>query len=222
MPKRCNPWCAGADFFDLSIHHSPLYTYASIDRYYPAIMSVSATQRQTMAVSRLIRASKAPRSARAISTSPRLSAKSDPSTPNPSPSNPTTQTPPPPVTRASRFPFVGKPKVVLPSTPYTVSQPPQFPAPNDPFFQPSTSVTDGKGESAPPVPVTTRSGVPGQAAGYSDTTKAVVRGLARVMGYNSKASTAIRESGRMMRGIVEGIEKDRMYWYEGELEFSFM
>jgi hypothetical protein len=44
----------------------------------------------------------------------------------------------------------------------------------------------------------------------------VVRGLARAMGYNSKASTAIRETGRMMRGIVESIERDRVYWYEGE------
>lgn len=179
---------------------------------------MSAPQSAVRASTRIIRGSqkKTLCSTRGISnTTSNLSKSDENRIPNPSPSNPITQTPPAPVTRASRFPFIGSSaKAALPSTPYTVSQPPQFPAPNDPFFQPSTTVVDGKGEAAPPVPVTTRSGVPGN--GYSDTTKAVVRGLARVMGYNSKASTAIRESGRMMRGVVEAIERDRVYWYDGE------
>lgn len=34
------------------------------------------------------------------------------------------------------------------------------------------------------------------------------------MGYNSKASTAIRESGRMVRSVVEAIEDDKVFWYE--------
>lgn len=76
-------------------------------------------------------------------------------------------------------------------------------------------MTDAHGQPAPSVPVAT-GGLTPNAAGYSDTTKAVVRGVARLMGYNSRASTAIRETGRMMRGVVESIERDRVYWYEGE------
>lgn len=52
---------------------------------------------------------------------------------------------------------------------------------------------------------------------YSDTQIKMVRGLARIMGYNSRATTTIRETGRMMRGIVEGIERDKEFWYDGEL-----
>jgi len=34
------------------------------------------------------------------------------------------------------------------------------------------------------------------------------------MGYNSKASTAIRETGRMVRSVVEAVEDDKVFWYE--------
>lgn len=68
------------------------------------------------------------------------------------------------------------------------------------------------GEAAPAA-TTTATGAAAQE--YSDTTKAVVRGVARLMGYNSKASTAIRETQRMMGGIVEAAERDRVYWYDG-------
>lgn len=118
-----------------------------------------------------------------------------------------------PVPKGSRF-NIFTPKPLLPSTPYTVSAPPQFPAPNDPFTQPSPTPplpTESGGKAGVPVPTSTAGN-----AEYSDTTKAVVRGVARLMGYNSKASTAIRETGRMMRGVVESIERDRVYWYEGE------
>ncbi len=40
---------------------------------------------------------------------------------------------------------------------------------------------------------------------------------AKVLGYNSKASTSIRETRRMLSGIVEAVERDSGYWYGGEL-----
>jgi hypothetical protein len=43
-----------------------------------------------------------------------------------------------------------------------------------------------------------------------------VRGVARLMGYNSRKSTAIRETGAMMHGIVGSIEAERAFWYESE------
>ncbi|KAL7423234.1 Serine carboxypeptidase 3 [Cryptotrichosporon argae] len=82
-----------------------------------------------------------------------------------------------------------------PSGPRVLSVPPQFPAPTDPF------------DAAEPAPEPKR-------AEYSEGTKAVVRGVAALMGYNTAASTAIRETGRMMRGIVEAVERDRAFWYD--------
>ena len=92
----------------------------------------------------------------------------------------------------------GAPSKTLPSTPYTVKEPPVFPAPKDPFEQPSPA------ERAREQPK------------YSEGTKNFVMGLARLMGYNSAASTAIRETGRMMKGIVDSVEEDRSFWYGGE------
>ena len=40
---------------------------------------------------------------------------------------------------------------------------------------------------------------------------------AKVLGYNSRASTSIRETGRMMHGIVAAVERDSDYWYRGKL-----
>ncbi|ORY27475.1 hypothetical protein BCR39DRAFT_538185 [Naematelia encephala] len=48
----------------------------------------------------------------------------------------------------------------------------------------------------------------------SETRVAIARGIARVMGYNSKSSTAIRETSRIMKGIVEAVEKDKDFWYD--------
>ncbi|GMK59064.1 hypothetical protein CspeluHIS016_0700790 [Cutaneotrichosporon spelunceum] len=71
---------------------------------------------------------------------------------------------------------------------------PQFPPPVDPFDP----------EAAKSLPPTE----------YSESTKTIVRGVAKLLGYNSKASTAIRETGRMMRGIVTAVEKERSFWYD--------
>jgi len=82
------------------------------------------------------------------------------------------------------------------------SPPAIFPAPINPY------------EAKAPPPATTE-----DRSKYSDTQRKFVRGIARMMGYNSKASTAIRETSRMMKGVVQGIERDRDFWYEGEQVF---
>ncbi|KAL1410354.1 Serine carboxypeptidase 3 [Vanrija albida] len=74
---------------------------------------------------------------------------------------------------------------------------PQFPAPADPF---NPSEAPGAAGRTSPT--------------YSEGTKTLVKGVAKLMGYNSKASTAIRETGRMMRGVVEAVETDRAFWYD--------
>lgn len=79
-------------------------------------------------------------------------------------------------------------------TPYTIDSSPQFPAPTDPFH---------------PEPA----GNPKKE--YSETTKSLVRNVAKVMGYHSKETTAIRETSRMMRGVVEAVEAQRSFWYDG-------
>lgn len=84
-------------------------------------------------------------------------------------------------------------------TPTPITTAPQFPAPSDPF-NPSEA-PGAAGYKSPQ---------------YSEGTKTLVKGVARIMGYNSKASTAIRETGRMMRGVVEAVEADRAFWYDSE------
>lgn len=71
---------------------------------------------------------------------------------------------------------------------------PQFPPPNNPF-EPAQAAPAKKNE-------------------YSESTKTLVRGVAKLMGYNWKASTAIRETGRMVRSVVEAVEDDKVFWYE--------
>jgi len=100
----------------------------------------------------------------------------------------TSTTPPPPPAETSKK----SKKPVLSSEPLP-SPAPQFPPPKNPF-EPNSP--------------------PSQRTEYSDTTKSLVRGVAKLMGYNSKASTAIRETGRMVRSVVEAVEDDKVFWYE--------
>ncbi len=37
-----------------------------------------------------------------------------------------------------------------------------------------------------------------------------------MLGYNSKGSTSIRETARMMSGIVDAVERDSDFWYRGK------
>jgi len=85
------------------------------------------------------------------------------------------------------------------------SPPAIFPAPINPY----------EAKPQPPAPIEDR-------PKYSDSQRKLVRGIARMMGYNSTASTAIRETSRMMKGVVQGIERDRDFWYEGELNFCLV
>jgi hypothetical protein len=81
------------------------------------------------------------------------------------------------------------------------SPPAIFPAPNNPYDLPKEPVKEEPKQ-------------------YSEGQRRLVRGLARIMGYNTKATTAIRETGRMMKGIVEAVERDRAFWYDGELDLA--
>lgn len=92
-------------------------------------------------------------------------------------------------------PLLRKEKTPQTSDPTPITAPPQFPAPVDPFNPTPEAAATPK---------------------YSEGTKNLVRGVARLMGYNSRASTAIRETGRMMRGIVDAVEQERGFWYTGE------
>lgn len=89
---------------------------------------------------------------------------------------------------------LAKGKAPANNDPIPLTSTPQFPAPSDPF-------------NPAPKPEGTQ---------YSESTKNLVRGVAKLMGYNSKATTAIRETGRMMRGIVTAVEKERSFWYDRE------
>lgn len=51
---------------------------------------------------------------------------------------------------------------------------------------------------------------------YSERTKGLVKGMAKLMGYNSRATTAIRATSRMVKGIVESVQRDNAFWYDGE------
>jgi hypothetical protein len=101
-----------------------------------------------------------------------------------------------PVASPAARSFVSTPaylKAKQTSDPTPITESPQFPAPTDPFHP------------EPEVP---------QPQKYSEGTKTLVRGVARLMGYNSRTSTAIRETGRMMRGVVEAVEVERSFWYD--------
>lgn len=92
-------------------------------------------------------------------------------------------------------PSLLKAKVPQTSDPTPLTGTPQFPPPVNPFDPPTAP-------KSKPV--------------YSETTKKVVTTVARVMGYNAPTTTAIRETGRMMRGVVEAVEAERSFWYGGE------
>lgn len=105
----------------------------------------------------------------------------------------TTPPPPPPTPTPTPTPSSSKSKKPVLSSEPLPSPAPQFPPPNNPF-EPAAQ--------------------PAKKAEYSESTKTLVRGVAKLMGYNSKASTAIRETGRMVRSIVEAIEDDKVFWYQ--------
>lgn len=94
--------------------------------------------------------------------------------------------------------FMRSKKKELSSAPLPMTQAPRFPVPADPF------------DNTEPVEA------PKQ---YSETRVRFVRAAARLMGYNTKAVTAIRETGGMMKSIVMAIERDRTFWYDGQLGF---
>jgi cytochrome b pre-mRNA-processing protein 3 len=93
---------------------------------------------------------------------------------------------------------------------------PIYPPANNPFAAPPSPPTTAA--AAPAVPVN-------NAAGHSPLKIAVVKALAKMMGYNTKSVTAIRETGNMVGEIVRAVERDHEFWYGGKftiLYWSFM
>lgn len=80
---------------------------------------------------------------------------------------------------------------------------PVYPPPSNPFqpppqASPSNSSTQQTGQQHSPFKVS------------------IVKALAKLMGYNTRSVTAIRETGNMCGSIVRAVEKDHDFWYGGE------
>ncbi|WVW80069.1 hypothetical protein I302_102042 [Kwoniella bestiolae CBS 10118] len=121
---------------------------------------------------------------RLLSTSlPRL--QTPPSLPKSIAGSPTT-----PATSPSRPPskHIANPKF-LTDRPVKITHKPVFPAPHNPF-------------APTPAPKT-----------YNDLTLRVLRRVNKILGYNRRRRTTARETGRMMKGIVEAVEYDKDFWY---------
>ena len=101
-------------------------------------------------------------------------------------------------------------------SPYLVGTP-IFPIPRDPFAPPParrltpSNPTDLELQGSPPADPPKE---------YSATKKKWVLTMAKLMGYNTQATTAIRETQRMLGGIVEAVENDAEFWYGGECDSS--
>ncbi|WVR03877.1 hypothetical protein IAU60_000876 [Kwoniella sp. DSM 27419] len=77
--------------------------------------------------------------------------------------------------------------------PVKLTHKPVFPAPHNPFAPEPAKKT------------------------YSDLTIRLLRRVNKILGYHRRRRTTARESGRMMKGIVEAVEADKAFWY-GELD----
>lgn len=89
---------------------------------------------------------------------------------------------------------------------------PIFPPANNPFAAPPSPPTTSSPTTAAAVTV------PSINAGvkHSPLKIAVVKALAKMMGYNTKSVTAIRETGNMVGSIVRAVERDHDFWYQGK------
>ncbi|WWC60229.1 uncharacterized protein I303_102795 [Kwoniella dejecticola CBS 10117] len=83
---------------------------------------------------------------------------------------------------------IANPKFVT-DRPVKLTHKPVFPAPHNPFAPPPAQKT------------------------YNDLTLKVLRRVNKLLGYNRRRRTTARESGRMMKGIVEAVEADQEFWY---------
>ncbi|WWC87808.1 uncharacterized protein L201_002700 [Kwoniella dendrophila CBS 6074] len=93
-------------------------------------------------------------------------------------------------TEPAKVPYkhVANPKFIT-DRPVKLTHKPVFPAPHNPF--------------APP---------PEQKQ-YNELTLRLLRRVNKLLGYNRRRRTTARESGRMMKGIVEAVENDAAFWY---------
>jgi cytochrome b pre-mRNA-processing protein 3 len=97
-------------------------------------------------------------------------------------------------TYASKTPLSSEP---LPQ-PKPIYPPPSNPFQPPPETSPSTSSTQQTATQHSPLKVS------------------IVKALAKLMGYNTRSVTAIRETGNMVGSIVRAVERDHDFWYGGE------
>ncbi|WWC68702.1 uncharacterized protein I206_102636 [Kwoniella pini CBS 10737] len=83
---------------------------------------------------------------------------------------------------------IANPKFVT-DRPVKLTHKPVFPAPHNPFAPPPAQKT------------------------YNDLTLRLLRRVNKLLGYNRRRRTTARETGRMMKGIVEAVEADNEFWY---------
>ena len=94
-------------------------------------------------------------------------------------------------------------KTPLSSEPLPQSKP-IYPPPSNPFQPPP--------EASPSSSSTQQT-----ATQHSPLKVSIVKALAKLMGYNTKSVTAIRETGNMVGSIVRAVDRDHDFWYGGEL-----
>lgn len=90
-------------------------------------------------------------------------------------------------------------------TPETASRPLQS-SPGSPSSPSNPEATATPNANANPTPPSNRA--------HSPLKVSVVKALARLMGYNSKSVTAIRETSNMCGGVVSAVSRDHEYWYD--------
>jgi cytochrome b pre-mRNA-processing protein 3 len=81
---------------------------------------------------------------------------------------------------------------------------PIYPPPSNPFQPPP--------EASPSTSSTQQT-----ATQHSPLKVSIVKALAKLMGYNTRSVTAIRETGNMVGSIVRAVERDHDFWYGGML-----
>ena len=80
---------------------------------------------------------------------------------------------------------------------------PIYPPPSNPFQPPP--------EASPSTSSTQQT-----ATQHSPLKVSIVKALAKLMGYNTRSVTAIRETGNMVGSIVRAVDRDHDFWYGGE------
>jgi cytochrome b pre-mRNA-processing protein 3 len=117
-----------------------------------------------------------------------------------------------PRSSSSRIAFNASTSPIL-SRSYASDKPPlssePLPAPR-PIYPPPTNPFQPPPQSSPSNSSTQQTGTQ-----HSPLKVSIVKALAKLMGYNSRSVTAIRETGNMCGAIVRAVERDHDFWYNG-------